>query len=323
MTGRSLDGVALDHVAHAVDTWQDAWGLYAGDLGAEWASGGEGRGFAPAQLRWANGARTELLMPWDTAENDFLIRFLHRSGPGPHHLTFKVPDIRVAIEQARTFGFEPIGIDLSQPEWMEAFLHPSQATGIVVQLAEAPESWGNEPPEDYPADRRIRQDGGGTVPPASLLRVVHAASRLDEALRLFEGLLGGRRSAEGATDTVFWVDLTWDGPLTIRLIAPEPLSEGTFGEPALTSLLSPLDRWIGGRSGRLHHLEFRVAEPETVSRTQPVPPESFALLAGEEGNPTPVRMVEPPDNHGLGLVLRGVDHERHPVPRSGAPQPAR
>ena len=38
-------------------------------------------------------------------------------------------------------GFSPIGIDFSDPEWMEAFIHPKQATGVVVQLAEAPGGW--------------------------------------------------------------------------------------------------------------------------------------------------------------------------------------
>ncbi len=55
--------------------------------GPSWSSGGPGPGFAPAQLRFANGARVEVLMPWDVEVNDFLSRFLAGQRPGrppPH-----------------------------------------------------------------------------------------------------------------------------------------------------------------------------------------------------------------------------------------------
>ena len=165
-----IEGTVLDHVAHAVPRWQDAWGRYATDLGAEWNSGGPGTGFAPAQLRFANDARVEVLMPWDVEENDFLARFLATSGPGPHHLTFKVPDLARAVQQTRAFGIDPIGISYEDPEWFEAFLHPKVATGVVVQLAQQQNAWRSPPPDDYPTERRRRAAGPGTVPPAALDR---------------------------------------------------------------------------------------------------------------------------------------------------------
>jgi hypothetical protein len=113
--GPRIEGTVLDHVAHAVHRWQDVWLRYATDLGSVWASGGPGPGFAPGQLRFANGARVEVLMPWDVEVNDFLSRFLARNGPGPHHLTFKVPNLKQALEQVRSTGVEPIGVNLSDP----------------------------------------------------------------------------------------------------------------------------------------------------------------------------------------------------------------
>ncbi len=91
---------ALDHVAVAVERWADAWPRYAVELGGAWSSGGFNVGFGPAQLRFANGARVEILQPWEPEENPFLRRFLDRHGPSPHHLTFKVPDLASAIDQA-------------------------------------------------------------------------------------------------------------------------------------------------------------------------------------------------------------------------------
>jgi hypothetical protein len=51
-------------------------------------------------------------------------------------VTFKVPSLREACERAEARGYAVVGYDDSDPTWMEAFLHPRQALGIVVQLAE-------------------------------------------------------------------------------------------------------------------------------------------------------------------------------------------
>ena len=63
-------------------------------------------------------------------------------------MTFTVPSLDEACERARANGYSIVGYDDSEPEWMEAFLHPREAQGIVVQLAEtngvyrAPEAAG-------------------------------------------------------------------------------------------------------------------------------------------------------------------------------------
>ena len=229
--GDTIDGVALDHVAHAVPRWQDVWTRYAVDLGAEWSSGGPGPGFAPAQLRFGNGARVEVLMPYDPEVNDFLQRFIATSGPGPHHMTFKVPHLLTAIDRARRSGYEPIGIDLSDPEWLEAFIHPKQATGVVVQLAEAPNPWHGPAPEDYPRERRQRRDGPGAVPAAGLVRVVHAVADLAVAGALFVDLLGGTVVDQGTRSDHRWMDLDWGGPLGVRLVSPLDASTRRAPDP--------------------------------------------------------------------------------------------
>jgi hypothetical protein len=287
----TITGTTLDHVAHAVPHWQDVWARYAVDLGAEWNSGGPGPGFAPGQLRFGNGARIEVLMPCDTEVNDFLQRFIAKSGPGPHHLTFKVPDLSSALDQAREVGLSPIGIDFSDPEWMEAFIHPKQATGVVVQLAEAPGGWTSPAPDDYPTERRQRSDGRGPVDPAVLTRVVHAVADLDEATALFVELLGGEASAEGTAGQARWVDVTWPGPLALRLVAPA-------GPDPSTEIL----QWLGDRPGRIHHLELSAEEPERLRGAQPIheapwPPDP-ADGPGRNG-----WVIAPEHNLGLGLIV--------------------
>jgi hypothetical protein len=290
MPPETLAGTGLDHVAHAVHRWQDAWGRYAIDLGAEWGSGGPGAGFAPGQVRFANDARVELLMPYDTAVNDFLDRFLRSNGPGPHHLTFKVADIASAIERARQSGWELIGIDLSDPQWMEAFIHPKRATGVVVQLAQAAAPWSSPAPEGYPTDRRQRQDRSGPVASASLLRVTHVVADMQLATDLFVGLLGGETCGRGRANGLAWVDLSWRGPLCLRLVAPdEPSGAG------------PLAEWLDGRPGRIHNLHLSAEEPEGIPDARPV---GLDELPSPIGPGTGRRwVVEPQANHGMRLVV--------------------
>ncbi|MGB7052517.1 MAG: VOC family protein [Acidimicrobiales bacterium] len=309
--------VTLDHVAHAAGHWRDLWDRYASDLGAEWVSGGQNRGFAPGQVRFSNGARIEMLMPWEPQLDDFLARFLERSGPGAHHLTFKVHDIRAALDEARRAGFEPVGADLSQPEWMEAFLHPKEATGVVVQLAEsAPHdkgsgSWATPPPEGFPSDRRRRRGGSGPIDPAALDWVVHAVADPDLARSLFVGLLGGDVVGGGQTGGVGWTDLSWPGPLGLRLLWPHvaDLADGTTTNPvdhasSEDELARSLADWLGGRPGRVHHLELRVEDPDGV---QDATADSTPLsLVGSRAD-DPRWEVPASANQGLRLVLTDAD----------------
>lgn len=228
-----ISGIDLDHVAIATEDRKAVWPRYAGDLGGQWVSGGENAGFAAAQVRYANGMKVEVLEPWGVEDNDFLRRFLDRNGPGPHHLTFKVKDIVAALAACEEAGYRPVAVDLTYDEWKEAFLHPKDAPGIVVQLAQSAEEWSSEPPPGFP------QPEHGT---ATLLRVVHAVADLDSALALFTGLLAGAEREAGEDADGRWVELGWPGPGRVRLLRPAP---GT----------AAADR-MGDRAGRVDHVAF-------------------------------------------------------------------
>ena len=220
-----ITGATLDHVAVAAERWEDAWPRYAGELGGRWISGGETSGFAAHQLRYDNGAKVEIISPHLVEHNDFLRRFIDRNGVGPHHLTFKVPDIRAAIAESEDAGYRPVNVDLDDPYWKEAFLHPKDAPGVVVQLAQSSTEWSSPAPAGIPAPVHDRT--------ATLDRVVHAVASLDEGLALFVGLLAGAEVERSEN----WVELAWDKPGRLRLV------EGHSD-------------WIGPRRGRVHHLAF-------------------------------------------------------------------
>jgi hypothetical protein len=103
-------------------------------LGGVWREGGPSPGFDWAQWAFANDARLELIEP--AGPPGFLHRFIDRHGVGVHHVTFKVPSLVEAAARARDAGYDVVGYDDSHPGWKECFLHPKQAQGIVVQLAE-------------------------------------------------------------------------------------------------------------------------------------------------------------------------------------------
>lgn len=126
----------LDHVALAVPSLAEAARFLVGKLGGKPFEGGGGKGYRGGQWEFAGGERIELIEPTGPADG-FLRRFLARQGPGVHHVTFKVEEIRAACERAERSGYELVGYDASNPGWKEAFLHPKQAQGIVVQLAES------------------------------------------------------------------------------------------------------------------------------------------------------------------------------------------
>jgi methylmalonyl-CoA/ethylmalonyl-CoA epimerase len=236
-----LEDIDLDHVAVAVERWADAWPRFVTGAGGRWMSGGRGPGFAPCQLGYTNGMRVEVLEPYLVERNDFLRRFLDRSGPGPHHMTFKVKDLAAALATADGAGYRPINVDLSDPLWKEAFLHPKESSGVVVQLAQPGVEgyWETPAPDGFPSPGPNK---------ASLVRIVHVVADLDEGLRLFAGLLGGVETGRGADEAVRWVDLAWPGPGRVRLTTPVSPGGG-------------VSEWLDGRAGRVHHIAFAGADP--------------------------------------------------------------
>ncbi|HEY7948764.1 MAG TPA: VOC family protein [Acidimicrobiales bacterium] len=289
----TIADATLDHVAVAVEAWSDAWPSYAVALGGAWSSGGLNVGFGPAQLRFSNGGRVEILQPWRSEDNPFLRRFLDRHGPGPHHLTYKVPDLASALDDARAAGFSPVGVDLTNADWKEAFLHPRQATGIVVQLAQATYAWESPPPEGFPTNRR--------EPAASLERVTHAVADIDDALALFEGLLGGRRTARGTAPDHSWeyADVEWPGPPRLRLVSPTSDAEGPG-----TRADTPLGAWLGHLPGRVHHLAFSIPGPHATDAFGDHAEDARrAQVPGLGPEDASARVIEPRNNLGTRLVL--------------------
>ena len=211
----------LDHLAIGTPALTDGWELFGGLLGGRWAYGGDSPGFWWGQLEFAAGPKIELLTPTGGPDAAFLERFLAARGAGPHHFNFLVTDIQATLARIRTLGIEPVGVNLANPNWKEAFLHPRSAHGIVIQVAQ---QTGYPPADAPPAE--FPEPGL----PASLEEIEHRVGDLAGATRLFTEALGGRLEAAG--QRCRGADLAWrqadqagarGWPAPRRFAAPRPL----------------------------------------------------------------------------------------------------
>ena len=128
----------LDHVGIAVKNLDEALAFYRDGLGLhvevpeEVASQRVRAHFIPA-----GQAALELLEP--TSSDSVIARYMEKRGPGLHHITLRVDDLQAALEQLRVRGVRLID---DQPRAgaegaLVAFIHPSSAHGVLVELKQA------------------------------------------------------------------------------------------------------------------------------------------------------------------------------------------
>jgi methylmalonyl-CoA/ethylmalonyl-CoA epimerase len=208
-------------VAIAVKRLADAPEFLVGQLGGTPVEGGPGPGYSWAQWEYLGGGRIEVLDPAGPP-GGFLHRFLERHGPGVHHVTFKVTDLRVAATAAEGFGYEVVGYHDLSPGWREAFLHPKQALGIVVQLAESnTELEAGEWRSGFVFPK-------APEPPEALAQVVGVRMTVqsaDRARRQWEHLLGATCRDEDGILVFRWPE----SPLRISVVVEPDQGEGPVG----------------------------------------------------------------------------------------------
>jgi methylmalonyl-CoA/ethylmalonyl-CoA epimerase len=210
--------VLFDHIAIAVLRMAEAGPILANVLGGVPDFGGDALTgqFRWGQWRFEGGGRIELLEP--IGSDGFLGRFLAAHGPGVHHVTFKVKDLREACDRAQSHGYSVVGYDDADPYWKEAFLHPRQAMGIVVQIAQSALDMSVLPP---PPHLSIRPPDG--TPPVRLWGLRCRARSAEAAARQWAVVLGGEVEHEMATERVY----RWPGsPMRLAIEIDATSDEG-------------------------------------------------------------------------------------------------
>jgi methylmalonyl-CoA/ethylmalonyl-CoA epimerase len=219
-----MDAIELDHVALGLPRAQDAVELFEERLGGAPAGGFRGVPFGFQQWQFAGGGRIEVIYPTGP-EGGFVHRFLAAGGPRVHHVTFKVPSLDAVVTRAESLGYGIVGSDRSDPYWQEAFLHPKQALGIVVQMVEQrPRPEGEDWPTPAPRQNAAR------------VAALRLSARSESAARKQWSDLLGASAVSGDDELEFrWpdspialrVDLVPqgdEGPLWIELAAERDLA---------------------------------------------------------------------------------------------------
>jgi methylmalonyl-CoA/ethylmalonyl-CoA epimerase len=229
-----MDAVRLDHIALGLPRAQDAVELFEERLGGVPAGGWDGEPYGFRQWEFAGGGRLEVIFP-SGPPGGFVHRFLANGGPRVHHVTLKVPSLDETLARAAERGFSVVGVDRSNPRWQEAFLHPKQAQGIVVQMVEQREE---ESHEDLLPAPRPRADA------ARVIGLRLSAKSGDGARKQWGELLGGSGFIQGDSLIFRWsespvvllVDVRPDaeeGPLWIELRAERDLGLPSSAYPGL------------------------------------------------------------------------------------------
>jgi len=232
-----MTAIRFDHIAIGMSRIADATGMLVGTLGGIPAQGQLSGVFRWHAWTFEGGGVIEILEP--LGDQGFLHRFLDERGPGVHHVTFKVPSLDGVCARADRAGYDVVGRDERDPSWKEAFLHPKQALGIVVQFAESDGGDGAGPRWESPP--------GPPDPPAPVAVVglrLRAHSR-ERARRQWGTVLEGRASEGPAGELIYrWPDSPMhlaveidparrEGPIAIEIATDRAISLADGPHPDL------------------------------------------------------------------------------------------
>jgi methylmalonyl-CoA epimerase len=121
-------GIAVGDLAAALKFYRDALGLQI-EASEDVASQG-----VRAHVLPVGGPALELLE--SIAPGSPVAKYLARRGPGLHHITLRVDDIRTALARLQAQGVRLIdeAPRVGAQGSLVAFIHPSSAHGVLVEL---------------------------------------------------------------------------------------------------------------------------------------------------------------------------------------------
>jgi len=121
-------GIAVGDLAQALAFYRDALGLEV-EPPEEVASQRVRAHFVPV-----GESTLELLEP--TAPDSPIARFVEKRGPGVHHITLRVEDIREALARLKARGIRLIDESprAGAAGALIAFVHPASSHGVLVEL---------------------------------------------------------------------------------------------------------------------------------------------------------------------------------------------
>lgn len=236
----------VDHVSMAHEDWKAQSQWLERVLGFKFlhhfpAGPGEDFDGCVSQVR-GTGIEFEVISP--TTPGSFVRRFLDQQGPGLHHITVEVPDIRQAAEDLRALGIEPFGGIRDDGMWHVTYIHPRDSGGILWQLYVPHSSYGDED----------RNAGGGLVGLKRMDHVSMAVPDLDRQIDLQQRIFGMTVKGRWTDEKLGYEGAIMDIPnskLQFEIIAP--CRPGSF-----------VQKFLDERRPGMHHI---CCEVESVEAT--------------------------------------------------------
>jgi methylmalonyl-CoA epimerase len=133
----------LDHVGIAVRDLQQALAFYRDALGLHVEAPEDVEG-QRVRAHFIPVGEPALELLEATAADSAIAKYIEKRGPGLHHITLRVDDIHAALAQLKTRNVRLVD---EQPRAgaegkLVAFIHPSSAHGVLVELCQSPEAAG-------------------------------------------------------------------------------------------------------------------------------------------------------------------------------------
>ena len=176
----------LRQVAFLVNDIQDASQLYRRVLGLEPSSSQELQeyGLTSQVLPAGGGTFIELLQP--TTDDSSAARYLHRRGEAPYLLTFQTSAYDQLIPHLRSLDV-PVSAEIEHAGYRSAFIHPSAANGVLLEIVEVSGATSPWPPAgpDW-----TRQEGKAKT--RQLRQVAILVKDLDQAIKWWGEMFGLR-----------------------------------------------------------------------------------------------------------------------------------
>jgi methylmalonyl-CoA epimerase len=188
----------LDHVGIAVRDLDAALAFYRDALGLE-VEASEEVSAQRVRAHFLPVGQSTLELLEATAADSPIARYLEKRGPGIHHITLRVDDIRAALTQLKTRGVRLLN---EEPRpgaegALVAFIHPASAHGVLVELKQSGQAGGPSrthrpelpPSHEATADRQSLGDGGQLGRAGHLGQVAHTRHQLGalELVSLHDG----------------------------------------------------------------------------------------------------------------------------------------
>lgn len=130
----------LDHIGIAVGDLQKALAFYHDALGLE-VEAPEVVETQKVRAHFIPVGRSALELLEPTSPESTIAKFVEKRGPGVHHITLRVENIHAALEQLKARGVRLID-EAPRPgaeQALVAFIHPSAAHGVLVELKQKPD----------------------------------------------------------------------------------------------------------------------------------------------------------------------------------------